>query len=186
MTIWDISKEKAREYKTMFDSGPDSLMAKWRLTKSCAKRKPGGIPLEAWIYLAGPIGKLTHVAVVKKVVEKKKALPASAHGVRFVLAERIASKGGHHSLKPAPLPLTSKTTTDIAAQCLQMLVDEGYEETHAANLVKDCQLLCTWYSNRESAVRRLTLPGQPTNRFTSFTKWLTAMKEWHPMKHSSS
>lgn len=172
-TVWYISESKAREYKETFDSGPKSFVPMWRTLKQRKECKPRGIPLEAWIFLVGPIN--GHCVAV---VGKKTACPAPGPGA-------VALQGGQ-PVRSTAMPVRNnhetKTVIDITAQCLQLLVKKGYEKEYAADLVKRCDsLTCTRYSNRDSPVRRLTLPEHPTKRFTSFSKWLRAMKEEHPV-----
>jgi hypothetical protein len=137
---------------------------------------PNDIGLEAWIYLAGPfkghravvVGKKRKKKAMKKVIVTAPALPPEPMDDMRV------------SYQP-PVRYGTKTTTDISADCLQLLIRNGYGKEQAGDLVKRCQdLKCTRYDNRDSMVRRLTLPGEPTHRCTSLKEWLRVMKEKHP------
>jgi hypothetical protein len=182
VVIHHFTPSEAAAYTAKYDWGPGSFMALWRALKRNNRFKPRGIPLEAWILLAGPFN--GHRAVVEDKKPRKKyhvvdSLPLSAE-------ERARS---HTRTSNLPACLKSnvshatKTTVDISTECLQYLIDNGYGKEQASALVDRCEdLLCTRYSNRDSKVRRLTFPGEPTKRCTSLSQWIKIMKEKHPPK----
>ena len=55
MKVVRITQQDADRYRKQYEHGPGSYMAKWRAQNhnKGTKIKPSGIPLEAWILLAG-------------------------------------------------------------------------------------------------------------------------------------
>lgn len=178
---WYISDELAGKYRAMY--GP--YMAKWRLLKRNNKFKPVGIPLEAWILLAGPFK--NHRAVVGMKPKKK----APAHEPMGEM--RMSHMRHAHGPQPpntapqvASVKYTQKTVTDISDQCLYKLINAGYGRAQARDLVSRCKdLKSVMYDNRPQETRRLTLPDKPTKRCTSFFKWVNAVLQKHPPSTST-
>lgn len=179
--IYYITSDQAAAYSAVYDSGPDSYMAKWRALKRSNRFKPRGIPLEAWIFLAGPVNKHRAVVGMKPKKPKKKAM-STAPALPPKLSTSMAyTRMSYRPPKPGLNVCCTKTTTDISADCLQYLIHNGYGKEQASALVKRCKdLKCTRYRDRDSLVRRLTLPDEPTNRCTSLSQWVKTMKENHP------
>jgi hypothetical protein len=182
VVIHQFTSSEAAAYSAKYDSGPASFMAVWRASKRNKRFKPRGIPLDAWILLAGPFK--GHRAVVADKKPNKKY-----HVVDYLPLSTEEGEMSHARTSNRPACLKSnvshvtKTTVDISAECLQYLVENGYGKEQASALVDRCEdLLCTRYSNRDSKVRRLTFPGEPTKRCTSLSQWIKIMKEKHPPK----
>lgn len=175
-TYWHLTSELASHYKEKYDSGPDSFMANWRVKKLSKNRKPGGITLKAWIYLAEPV--MNYRVVIGKKPKSKKAVGA--------IAPALGTEVPVHTwcLPPKRAPeMRQKNTTinDIRGECLQLLIEEGYEKAQARDLVDRCQdLISTRYVYRPQVSRRLTLPDEPTKRCTSMKKWVTHILKNHP------
>lgn len=179
-----ICPDLASYYRNKYDSGPDSFMARWRskytlkqMNSGCARCKPNGIPLRAWIYLAGPYSPGQHHVGADMKPKSKGTVQAIAPalGPRVPVGRH---PGGHH--------YTKKIINDIRADCLKLLIHNGYEEAQAQDLVKRCgNLTATRYDNRPQVVRRLTLPDEPTNRVTSLTKWVQQIQMNHPPSNST-
>jgi len=177
---WYIPRDLAAQYSATYDSGPDSFMAKWRALKRSNRLKPDKIPLEAWILLAGPFKK--HRAVVGRKPKKKKA-SSPAHFLEPRCDLPVSYQPSKRDAQVAPVRYTEKIVTDISAECLQKLIRNGYGKAQASDLVKRCKdLKSILYDNRPQAVRRLTLPDEPTKRCTSLIKW----EEWVLKKHPPS
>lgn len=181
---WYIPSDRASYYKDKYDSGPNSFMVRWRSLKQSNRCKPEGIPLEAWMYLAGPFKQKQRV-VVGKVVGKKPKSKGCVQAITPALGPGGGvpswpkqDPGGHH--------YTSKTITDISADCLQLLIDNGYEKAQAHDLVKRCRdLISTLYDIRPQVVRRLTLPDEPTKRCRTLKKWVEQILMNHPPSKST-
>lgn len=174
--LYNIAPDKAAEYSATYGS----FMAQWRALKRSNRCKPRGIPLEAWILLAGPFQR-HHVVVGMK--PKKKAISTAPTAPPEPMCDMRVSYQPYQPPKRdvAPVRYGTKTTTDISAECLQLLIRSGYGKAQASDLVKRCQdLKCTLYDNRPQAVRRLTLPDEPTNRCTSLTQWKESILKKHP------
>lgn len=150
----------------MYDSGPESFMAKWRAKNCSNKFKPDGIALEAWILLAGPFK--NHRAVVGNKYKKRTHEPGGDQPPK-------------KARQDAPVHYTHRVVTNIGDQCFQQLINAGYGEEQARVLVSKCRdLISVTYDNRPQATRRLTLPGEPTKRYTSFVQWVQAVLKKHP------
>ena len=176
---WYISAELAGKYSAAYDSGPDSFMAKWRAKKRSNRFRPAKIPLEAWIYLAGPFK--GHRAVVgRKLKKKARAQPSYQPSYQ-------PSNKSPQSSSLARVQYTQKIVTNISAQCLQELIGAGYGKAQARDLVSRCKdLKSVMYDNRPQATRRLTLPDEPTNRCTSLVQWVQAVLQKHPPSTSTA
>lgn len=174
---WYISAELAGKYSAAYDSGPDSFMAKWRAKKRSNRFKPAKIPLEAWIYLAGPFK--GHRAVVGRKPKKKARAQEPQPSYQ-------PSNKSPQSSSLARVQYNQKIVTDISAQCLQELIGATYGKAQARDLVSRCKdLKSVIYDNRPQATRRLTLPDEPTNRCTSLVQWVQAVLQKHPPSTST-
>ena len=177
---WYISDELAGKYRAMY--GP--YMAKWRLLKRNNKFKPVGIPLEAWILLAGAFK--NHCAVVGLKPKKKAIYTAPTPPPEPMSNMRVPYRPHNTAPQVAPVKYTQKTVTDISDECLHALINAGYGRAQARDLVSRCKdLKSVMYDNRPQETRRLTLPDKPTKRCTSFFKWVNAVLQKHPPSTST-
>jgi hypothetical protein len=150
MPTWYIHPEQAKHYKIRFDNGPGSFMARYRgrTRKLKVASKPDGIPLNAWIYLAGPFS-----------------------GHRVVVGFE-PKKGAKKAVDKLP--------NSMSAECLRMLIANGYEKSQANDLINRC-ILRKRYNKRDSMVGNiLTLPDKPGDWCTKLMEWLKAIKSTHP------